>query len=96
MTISIWRGSKRGILWSRDSSIVEGFLNSPAFAPHPRKQELKDRFMAAVDYFSRDPLVHTWTYKLGKAAGYDSNCHFARENPPLPTPFSIASFTTPR
>jgi hypothetical protein len=32
------------------------------------KQELKHRLMAAVDYFSGDPVVHTWTYKLDKAA----------------------------
>ena len=32
------------------------------------KQELKDRLMAAVDYFNNDPVVHTWTYKLDKAA----------------------------
>jgi hypothetical protein len=32
------------------------------------KQELKDRLIAAVDYFNRDPVVHTWTYKLDKAA----------------------------
>jgi len=32
------------------------------------KQELKDRLMSAVDYFNRDPVVHTWTYKLDKAA----------------------------
>jgi hypothetical protein len=24
--------------------------------------------MAAVDYFNRVPVVHTWTYKLDKAA----------------------------
>jgi hypothetical protein len=24
--------------------------------------------MAAVNYFNRDPVVHTWTYKLDKAA----------------------------
>jgi hypothetical protein len=24
--------------------------------------------MAAVDYFNCDPIVHTWTYKLDKAA----------------------------
>jgi hypothetical protein len=29
--------------------------------------------MAAVDYFNDDPVVHTWTYKLDKAASYDSN-----------------------
>ena len=32
------------------------------------KQELKDRLMAAVDYFNGDPVVHTWTYKIDKAA----------------------------
>jgi hypothetical protein len=32
------------------------------------KQELKDRLLAAVDYFDGDPVVHTWTYKLDKAA----------------------------
>jgi hypothetical protein len=32
------------------------------------KQELKDRLLAAVDYFNGDPVVHTWTYKLDKAA----------------------------
>jgi hypothetical protein len=24
--------------------------------------------MAAIDFFNRDPVVHTWTYKLDKAA----------------------------
>jgi hypothetical protein len=38
----------------------EGFISS--------KQELKDRLMAAMDFFNRDPVVHTWTYKLDKAA----------------------------
>src|SRR4249919_1445507 len=32
------------------------------------KQELKDRIMAAMDYFNHDPVVHTWTCKLDKAA----------------------------
>jgi hypothetical protein len=31
------------------------------------KQELKDRFMTAMEFFNRDPMVHTWTYKLDKA-----------------------------
>jgi hypothetical protein len=26
-----------------------------------------------MDFFNHDPVVHTWTYKLAKAAGYDSN-----------------------
>ena len=32
------------------------------------KQELKDRNMAAMDYFNQEPVVHTWAYKLDKAA----------------------------
>jgi hypothetical protein len=28
------------------------------------KQELKDRLMAAMEFFSQDRVVHTWTYKL--------------------------------
>jgi len=27
----------------------------------------KDRLMAAMDHFNRDPVVHTWTYKLNAA-----------------------------
>jgi hypothetical protein len=29
--------------------------------------------MAAMDYFNQEPVVHTWAYKLDKAARYDSN-----------------------
>jgi hypothetical protein len=29
---------------------------------------LRDRIMAAMDYFNPDPVVHTWTYKLDRAA----------------------------
>jgi transposase len=32
------------------------------------KQELKDRIMAAIDHFNQSPVVHTWSYKLDKAA----------------------------
>jgi hypothetical protein len=32
------------------------------------KQELKDRIMAAMDEFSRHPVVHTWSYKLDQVA----------------------------
>jgi hypothetical protein len=32
------------------------------------KQELKDRMMAAIDFFNRHPVVHTWTHKLDRAA----------------------------
>jgi transposase len=32
------------------------------------KKELEDRIMAAIDYFNQEPVVHTWTYKLDRAA----------------------------
>jgi hypothetical protein len=32
------------------------------------KQELKDRIMAAIADINRDPVVHTWTYRLREAA----------------------------
>jgi hypothetical protein len=52
---------------------VEGFFSKIARSVlrHIRvasKQELKDRLMAAVAHFNGDPVVHTWTYKLDKAA----------------------------
>jgi len=54
-------------------NLVEGFFSKLArsILRHIRvasKQELKDRLMAAVDFFNRDPVVHTWTYRLDKAA----------------------------
>ena len=54
-------------------NLVEGFFSKLArsILRHIRvasKQELKDRIMAAVDYFNNDPVVHTWTYKLDRAA----------------------------
>ena len=54
-------------------TFAEGFFSKLARSVlrHIRvssKQELKDRLMAAMDYFNRDPVVHTWTYKLDKAA----------------------------
>ena len=54
-------------------NLIEGFFSKIARSVlrHIRvasKQELKDRLMAAMDYFNQDPVVHTWTYKLDKAA----------------------------
>ena len=54
-------------------NLIEGFFSKLARSVlrHIRvasKQELKDRIMAAMDYFNHDPVVHTWTYKLDKAA----------------------------
>jgi transposase len=54
-------------------NLVEGFFSKLARSVlrHIRvtsKQELKDRLMAAIDHFNRHPVVHTWTYKLDRAA----------------------------
>ena len=54
-------------------NLVEGFFSKLARSVlrHIRvasKQELKDRIMAAIDQFNRDPVVHTWSYKLDHAA----------------------------
>ena len=54
-------------------NLVEGFFSKLARSVlrHIRvasKQELKDRLIAAINYFNQNPVVHTWTYKLDKAA----------------------------
>jgi len=54
-------------------NLVEGFFSKLARSVlrHIRvasKQELKDRLMAAINYFNQNPIVHTWTYQLDKAA----------------------------
>jgi transposase len=54
-------------------NLIEGFFSKLARSVlrHIRvasKQELKDRLMAAMDYFNQNPIVHSWTYKLDKAA----------------------------
>ena len=54
-------------------NLVEGFFSKLARSVlrHIRvasKQELKDRIMQAINYFNQEPVVHTWTYKLDKAA----------------------------
>jgi transposase len=54
-------------------NLVEGFFSKLARSVlrHIRvasKQELKDRIIAAMDYFNADPVVHSWAYKLEKAA----------------------------
>src|ERR1700736_4036153 len=54
-------------------SLTEGFLSKFARSVlrHIRvtsKQELKDRIMAAIDHVNRDPVVHTWSYKIDEAA----------------------------
>jgi transposase len=54
-------------------NLIEGFFSKLARSVlrHIRvasKQELKDRIMAAMDHFNEKPVVHTWSYKLKKAA----------------------------
>ena len=54
-------------------NLVEGFFSKLARSVlrHIRvasKQELKDRIMAAISDVNRDPVVHTWTYRLNEAA----------------------------
>jgi hypothetical protein len=56
---------------SRGGLLFETHPFRPAAYPRRRvasKQELKDRLIAAVNYFNRDPVVHTWIYKLDRAA----------------------------
>ena len=53
-------------------NLVEGFFSKFARSVlrHIRvasKEELKDRLLAAVDYFNQEPVVHTWSYGLGTA-----------------------------
>jgi transposase len=54
-------------------NLVEGFFSKLARSVlrHIRvssKQELQERLMAAMHHFNEDPVVHTWTYKLDRAA----------------------------
>jgi transposase len=54
-------------------NLVEGFFSklTRSVLRHIRvasKQELKDRIMAAMHEFNRHPVVHTWSYKLDRAA----------------------------
>ncbi len=54
-------------------NLVEGFFSklTRSVLRHIRvefKQELKDRMLAAIEFFNANPVVHTWTYKLSRAA----------------------------
>jgi len=54
-------------------NLVEGFFSKMArsMLRHIRvasKAELKARIMAYLDDLNRDPVVHTWTYKVAEAA----------------------------
>jgi transposase len=54
-------------------NLIEGFFSKLARSVlrHIRvasKQELRERIMAAIDDVNQYPVVHTWSYKLDKAA----------------------------
>jgi transposase len=54
-------------------NLIEGFFSKLARSAlrHIRvasKQELKDRILAAIDDINRDPVLHTWSYKLDNVA----------------------------
>ena len=54
-------------------NLIEGFFSKLARSVlrHIRvasKQELKERIIAAMDFFNQEPVVHTWSYKLDTAA----------------------------
>jgi len=54
-------------------NLIEGFFSKLARSVlrHIRvasKQELKERISAAIEHFNQNPVVHTWSYKLDKAA----------------------------
>jgi transposase len=54
-------------------NLIEGFFSKFARSVlrHIRvasKQELKDRIMAGIKDVNRHPVIHTWSYKLSKAA----------------------------
>jgi transposase len=54
-------------------NLIEGFFSKLARSVlrHIRvasKQELKERLMAAIEDVNQHPVVHTWSYKLNKAA----------------------------
>jgi hypothetical protein len=53
-------------------NLIEGFLSKLArwVLHHPRRMQAEAQGSphAAVDYFNSDPVIHTWTYKLDKAA----------------------------
>ncbi len=54
-------------------NLIEGFFSKMArsMLRHVRvasKAELKARILAYLDDINRDPVIHTWTYKIDKAA----------------------------
>ena len=53
-------------------NLIEGFFSklTRSVLRHIRvesKAELKNRLMAAMEYFNQEPVVHTWSYGLDRA-----------------------------
>lgn len=58
-------------------NLVEGFFSKMARSVLrgirvASKDELKARILAYLDDRNREPIIHTWTYKLDRAAGWES------------------------
>jgi hypothetical protein len=54
---------------------------SPAGGPPLPRPSPSSTRMAAMEFFNRDPLVHTWIYKLDKAALKSSEESLPRRSP---------------
>jgi hypothetical protein len=53
---------------SRGGLLFETHPFRPAAYLRRLQARAHGRLIAAVDYFNRDPVVHTWIYKLDRAA----------------------------
>jgi hypothetical protein len=62
--------NRPGAITRLGQSSVHGGIDSinPIIGGGLTLQELKARIMAATDHFNQDPVVHTWSYKLDRAA----------------------------
>jgi hypothetical protein len=54
-------------------NLIEGFFSKlarsvPRYIRVSSKHELKERLMAFIADITREPVVHTWRYKIGDAA----------------------------
>jgi len=54
-------------------NLIEGFFSKLAHSVlrHIRVtslKELRERILAAIDLANREPVVHTWNYKIGEVA----------------------------
>ena len=63
----------QGVTIASEFTLVEGFFSKMARSVlrHIRvasKAELKSRILAYLDGVNSEPVIHTWTYKIGEAA----------------------------